>query len=142
MAEAKAQAQEATRKLPEELVEKTREILLAGLGLFATVEEEGSALFNKFVEKGREFTKRGEELEKKGRQFTSEKREELSKKLDEYYRTVESKIKTTLENVGFISRNELRDLEAKVDKLAERLSVIESKLDKVSKSGSKAGSKA
>ncbi len=128
-----AETKEATKKLPEELVEKTKEIFLAGLGLFATIEEEGSQLFNKFVEKGKEFSKKGEELEEKGKKLAEEKKEEVSKKVEDYVKAVESKIRSTLENVGIIAPSELKELEKKVDNLAVRLESIEKKLEKTTK---------
>ena len=134
---AETKTKDTTKKIPEEIVEKTREIFLAGLGLFATVEEEGSALFNKFLEKGKEFTRKGEELEKKGKEFTSEKKEELSKRFDEFYKSIETRIRSTLENIGISSRDEIKELEEKVDKLAERLAAIEEKLDQSVKTGAK-----
>ena len=132
-----AETKELTKKLPEELVEKIKEIFLAGLGLFATVEEEGAQLFNKFVEKGKEFTKKGEELEEKGKKLAEEKKEEVSKKVEDYVKAVESKIRTTLENVGVIAPGELKELEKKVDNLAARLESIEKKLEKTAKTASK-----
>ncbi len=127
------EVKETAKKLPEELVEKTKDIFLAGLGLFATIEEEGSQLFNKFVEKGKEFSKKGEALEEKGKKLAEEKKEEVSKKVEEYFKAVEGKIRSTLENIGVISQSELKELEKKVDNLAARLESIEKKLEKSTK---------
>ena len=49
------ETKEATQNVQEVITEKAREIWLAGLGVFSTVEEEGSKLFNKFLENGKEL---------------------------------------------------------------------------------------
>ena len=40
-------------QIQDDVVERSRDIWFAGLGAFATIEEEGSKFFNNLVEKGK-----------------------------------------------------------------------------------------
>ena len=44
---------DTSKQFQEGITETGRDVWYAGLGVLSTVEEEGSKLFNKFVDKGR-----------------------------------------------------------------------------------------
>lgn len=136
----------SSKKVPESITDKAREIWLAGLGVFSTVEEEGGKLFNKFIERGRELEARGETFEKKAKdrvdsltayvtERTSKLSGEVSTKFSESMPAfLEEKFQNTLETFGLPSRSEVKALSEKVDKLVE---TVEKLTKEVQESGRK-----
>lgn len=126
----------SSKKTPESITEKAREIWLAGLGVFSTVEEEGGKLFNKFMERGRELEARGETFEKKAKdrvdsltayvtERTSKLSDEVSAKFSESMPAfLEEQFHKTLETFGLSSRSEVKALSKKVDKLIETVAKL------------------
>ncbi len=102
----------------------THDIWLAGLGVLSSVEEEGSKLYRKFIERGEEIIEKGREFEKK------EKIQGISLRLSQAAKAVEEKVQACTEPLGLSSREEIKELNAKIDKLAESLAVLTKKLDK------------
>lgn len=106
------------REVPREMLERGREmagmgreVWLAGLGVFALAGEHGSHLFEDLV-------KAGKELEKKGKAEISERQKELAETLDaQVYEPVVS----ALHKVGVPGREEMRDLTARIDRIAHRV---------------------
>lgn len=122
---------ETSKQAQEGITERAREIWLAGLGVFSTMEEEGTKMFRNFVEKGKELEKRGEKLEKKARDgmdsvssyFAGKKNE-----LPNFAKFVEDKLNTTFEKFGVASHQEVKELGEKVDKLSDRVAELTKKL--------------
>ncbi|HQU73984.1 MAG: phasin family protein [Calditrichaeota bacterium] len=120
--------QEEVNKFQGELSEKAREVWLAGLGAFAVAEEEGSKFFNDMLSKGKDLVKKGEGVEKKTMDFAKEQQKEISGKLDETYKYLENKVSSLIDSIGTGSRDEVKELTAKVDKLTESLADLTKKL--------------
>lgn len=126
-----AAEKETSKQGQEKIMDRAREIWLAGLGVFSTMEEEGTKLFQNFVEKGKELEKRGEKLEKKAREgvdsvssyFAGKKNE-----LPSFAKFVEDKLNMTFEKFGFASHQEVKELGDKVDKLSDRVAKLTKKL--------------
>lgn len=123
---------EKTQNAQDVVSEKAREIWLAGLGIFSTIEEEGSKLFNNFMEKGKELENKGEEFEKRAK----EKAEKLPS-LEEIGKFVEDKVNVAFGKIGITSQNEVSDLSSKVDKLTDTVEQLVKKMEDAAKSGSK-----
>ncbi len=129
-------------KVQKSLAESARDIWLAGLGLFSTLEEEGEKLFNSFLEKGKDLEEKGESFEKRAKEKvdsfqtyfaerTDKVTDEFKKKLNESFPTViEEKFQSALETFGVSSHNEVRELNKKVDKLTKAVADLAGKLDK------------
>ncbi|RMF59534.1 MAG: hypothetical protein D6748_06190 [Calditrichaeota bacterium] len=129
-----------------EITDKARDIWLAGLGVFSTIEEEGERLFNQFLEKGKEMESKGETFEKKARErveAVTSTISERSKKITEEVTAkvsalippmVEEKFQSALESFGVPTRNEVRALNEKVDKLSTSVEELTKKLDELLKS--------
>lgn len=136
------------------ITENMRDIWLAGLGLFSTVEEEGEKLFNRFIEKGRGLEEKGETFEKRAKdQFNSianfiteradKMRDEVSNKVSEMMPSyVEEKFHSTLEMFGLSTRAEVKKLNDKVTKLSEMVGTLSDKIGKASKSAASTATKA
>ncbi len=140
---------ELIKKLQKDVNELTRDVFLAGLGLFSTAREEGEKLWERFVQTGQELVKKGEELQKKGTQLTSEKKEELTKevstKMEETVKFVEQKLSATIEGtvkaLGVPSRSEIQELSARVDRLTKRVAELSRKLETAKKASSESKAK-
>ncbi|NIV98436.1 hypothetical protein GWN26_04495 [Candidatus Saccharibacteria bacterium] len=134
----------------EGITDKARDIWLAGLGVFSTVEEEGEKLFNRFLERGRELESKGETFEKRTKdkvdsisayvtERTSKISEEISARLkDSVPGIVEEKFKSALETFGVPSRSEMKELNDKVDKLTKSVAELSKKLEESGKTGTRA----
>ena len=124
----------ADKKSAREVKDKGKEIWLAGLGVFSTVEEEGTKLFNKFIEKGKELEKRGEDLEKKAREKVGEFEKKAKDKmeslgtLEDLANFVEEKLNVAFEKIGVSSHSEVKDLTEKVDKLSASVAELTEKI--------------
>lgn len=126
-----ATEKETSKQAQDKIADRAREIWLAGLGVFSTMEEEGTKLFHSFVEKGKDLEKRGEKLEKKAREgmdsvssyFAGKKGE-----LPNFTKFVEEKLNTAFEKFGVASHQEVKELGKKVDKLSDRLAELTKKL--------------
>lgn len=132
------------KELQGEVSEKSREIWLAGLGVFSTVEEEGEKLFKKFVEKGKELEEKGETFEKRAKErvdsvtaFVEEKTGQLTKEVSKLGETVptyiEDKLKSALNKFGASSQSQVKELNDKVDQLTEKVHELIKNLETKSK---------
>ncbi len=125
--------------LPEDLVERGREIWLAGLGALSTVEEEGVKVFKGLVAKGEQWEKEGRKkagAAKASLEAAADKVEEAvedaaargskaTKDLDErVLSAVEHSIEAVLQRLGVPTRAEVKDLTGKVEKLSAQVGAL------------------
>ncbi len=119
-------------KIPQDLIERGRglagmghDVWLAGLGAFAAVEEEGSALYDRLV-------KRGRTVEKSGRKRVEEMREEMEDRQQKVTHGLEERvydpIMNALRSFGVPTRREIRELTGKVDALTRQVQVLVSQM--------------
>jgi poly(hydroxyalkanoate) granule-associated protein len=130
--------EKGTFELLQEGFSKTsREIWLAGLGVFSTIDKEGTKLFNKFVERGRELVENGKTMaaKKNGEPaptFIGDKVDQFThdvlNRLDDAAQYVQKKIFRTGEPET-ASRSEFQDLTEKVDKLTASVATLVQKLE-------------
>ena len=135
-------------KLPDELVERGREVWLAGLGALARVEEEGDRMFQDLVKRGQSYEeKRREQFEDATSEINSElnKRQEsisdefnrrfddVSRRVSDAAQTVEKTVTSTLNDtlgrLGVPTREEVHGLSSKVGQLSEKLDALSAMLD-------------
>lgn len=119
-------------KIPQDLIERGRgiagkghDVWLAGLGAFAAVEEEGSALFNTLVKKGRTVEDTGRKRVDEMREQLGEQQEKVTHELEE---RVYEPVVSALRSFGVPTRREIRDLSAKVDALSRQVQVLLSRM--------------
>jgi poly(hydroxyalkanoate) granule-associated protein len=140
---------DATKDLAKEgrasISENIRDLWLAGLGLFSTVEEEGEKLFDKFIERGREFEEKGESFEKRAKkQFDSVTNlitdraakitDEISHKANEMVPSfIGEKFQDALGMFGISTRSEVKELNEKVNKLTEMVGTLSDRIGKTPK---------
>jgi poly(hydroxyalkanoate) granule-associated protein len=116
----------------EGIADRAREIWLAGLGVFSTMEEEGTKMFHSFVEKGKDLEKKGEKVEKRAKEGMDSVASYLSGKkgeLPNFAKLIEEKMNTAFEKFGVASHSEVREIGKKVDKLSEQVEQLTKKLN-------------
>jgi poly(hydroxyalkanoate) granule-associated protein len=119
--------------LQDELTKRGRDVWLAGLGALATVEEEGSKLFNRLVDRGKDFeTERREELKEVSEEVSEKarkQRDEALSQLEEAGEETQSllleTVNSALERFGVPTRSE-------VDRLADRVETLSEQVDNLS----------
>ena len=111
--------------LQDELTERGRDVWLAGLGALATVEEEGTKLFNRLVDRGQKFEEeRRHDLEKateKAREQGDETLAQLEEAGEETQSMLSESVNSALERFGVPTRKEVDDLKNKVDRLSRQV---------------------
>lgn len=111
--------------LQDELTKRGRDVWLAGLGALATVEEEGTKLFNRLVDRGKDFEEeRQDELEsasEKAREQRDEALAQIEEAGKETRTLLTETVNTALERFGMPSRSEFEHLSNKVDTLSQRV---------------------
>lgn len=121
-------------ELPQELIQRGRvmadrghDIWLAGLGAVATVEEEGTTLFDTLVARGQKVEEAGKRQAQSVRQEVATRGEEIGAAVEE---KVYEPILDALRRFGVPIRGELKQLAGKVDTLARRVDALAGKLEK------------
>lgn len=111
--------------LQDELTERGREVWLAGLGALATVEEEGTKLFNRLVDRGQEFEEERqaklEEATEKVREQSDEALAQLEEAGEETQSMLTDSVNAALERFGVPTQKEVDDLADKVDHLSTQV---------------------
>ncbi|MGB9606822.1 MAG: phasin family protein [Chloroflexia bacterium] len=110
----KARAPEQPEK---ELFQLTRRVLLAGVGAAALAYDEASAFLNRLVE-------RGELAEEQARKLLREVRERRGGQVGKVRSRLHSRLSEALQAVGVPTRADLEALEARLDRLTERLEAL------------------
>lgn len=109
------------KTLQDDLKESAHRIWLAGLGALAAAEQEGSKVFNRLVERGRDF-------ESKGREEAKEQYEKARTKAESTWSDVSSKVDEAvagaLHRLGVPTRDEIRTLTQKVEELTAKVETL------------------
>lgn len=116
---------ESSESIQDELTKRGRDVWLAGLGTLATVEEEGSKLFGRLVDRGKEFeNERRNELQsarKKAKKQRDEALEQLEEASEETQTLLTDTVNKALERFGVPTRTEVDRLSKKVETLAKQV---------------------
>ena len=111
--------------LQDELTEQGRKVWLAGLGALATVEGESTKVFNRLVDRGQEFEEecRSElgEATEKVREQSDEALAQLEEAGEETQSVLSESVNSALEQVGVPTREEVENLEDRVDRLSRQV---------------------
>lgn len=112
---------DAPKNLQDELKESAHRIWLAGLGALAAAGEEGTKMFDRLVDRGREYETRGREEARKQYEGARSNADELwstwSAKLDEA-------VTNALHRMGVPSRDEIRNLTQRVEELNAKVEML------------------
>ena len=111
--------------LQDGLTERGRDVWLAGLGALATVEEEGTKLFNRLVDRGQAFEEERrhklEEATETVRKQSDEAISQLEEASEETQSVLTETVNSAMERLGVPTREEVDDLADKVDRLSRQV---------------------
>ncbi len=102
------------KKVQDELKDSVHRIWLAGLGALAAAEEEGTKLFSRLVDRGREVEERGKVEVDKAKSKAESAWSEVGSKVDET-------LSSTLHRLGVPTRDEIRNLTQRVEELTAKV---------------------
>lgn len=112
---------DTTKNLQDELKESAHRIWLAGLGALSSAGEEGTKVFDRLVDRGREYETKGRDEARKQYEGAKSTTDELwntwSGKLDEA-------VTSALHRMGVPSRDEIRTLTQRVEELNAKVEML------------------
>ena len=105
---------DATKTLQDELVDSAHRIWLAGLGALSAAQEEGSKVFDRLVERGKDVESKGKDQAGKARETVREKAETAWSSVGDRF---DDTLTSALSRLGVPSREEIRNLTQKIEEL-------------------------
>jgi poly(hydroxyalkanoate) granule-associated protein len=109
----------------EELKESVHRIWLAGLGALAAAEEEGTKLFSRLVDRGRDVESRGrvevDKMKTEVERFTSQAKTQAESAFETWGSKFDEKLTATLHRLGVPTRDEIRNLTLRVEELNAKI---------------------
>jgi len=112
---------ENSKNLQDDLKESAHRIWLAGLGALAAAGEEGTKMFDRLVDRGRDYETRGRSEARKQYEGAKSSADDLwntwSEKLDET-------VTKALHRMGVPSRDEIRNLTQRVEELNAKVEML------------------
>jgi poly(hydroxyalkanoate) granule-associated protein len=113
-----------------EMVGKSRDVWLAGMGALSRAQEEGGAFFNTLVERGQKLENRGMAQVSAVRDEISERQQDVQKNVSEGFENVSEPLLNALRRFGVPTRAEVRDLATSVDVLSKKVDSLLSRLER------------
>ncbi len=109
---------DATKNLQDELKDSAHRIWLAGLGALAAAGEEGTKMFDRLVDRGREY-------ESKGRDEARKQYEEAKTSAEDTWKgwadKIDDSVTKALHRLGVPSREEIHTLTQRVEELNSKV---------------------
>jgi poly(hydroxyalkanoate) granule-associated protein len=116
------------RTLQDDVKDTAHRIWLAGLGALAAAEEEGSKLFSRLVDRGRDVESRGKvEVDKvvdKANKVVDKAKIKASGTWDDLGSKVDETITAALHRLGVPTRDEIRNLTQRVEELNAKVELL------------------
>jgi poly(hydroxyalkanoate) granule-associated protein len=109
------------KNVQEELKDSVHRIWLAGLGALATAEEEGSKIFGRLVERGRDVESRGKVEVDKVKSEVDKMKTKAESAFETWGDKFDEKLTATLDRLGVPTRDEIRNLTQKVEELNHKI---------------------
>jgi poly(hydroxyalkanoate) granule-associated protein len=109
------------KKLQDDLMDSAHRIWLAGLGALATAEQEGSKVFSRLVDRGRDVEARGKESAAGAKEQVKSTVDNVKSQASEAWSGLGDKVDETLtaalHRLGVPTRDEIRNLTQKIEEL-------------------------
>jgi poly(hydroxyalkanoate) granule-associated protein len=116
------------RKLQDDVKETAHRIWLAGLGALAAAEEEGTKLFSRLVDRGRDVEARGKvEVEKvvdKAGKVVDKAKSKAGGTWEDLGSKVDETITSALHRLGVPTRDEIHNLTRRVEELNAKVELL------------------
>ncbi len=109
---------------------RPRNVLLAALGVYATIEENGKRLIDSLAEKRREQKKNSRRQLDKAYERLQKSKEEVSGRMKEFVDSLDERLEPVLDRIGIANRKEIEDLMGKVEKLSAEVHKLSLQLEK------------
>lgn len=105
------------KNVQDELKDSVHRIWLAGLGALAAAEEEGSKLFSRLVERGRDVESRGKVEVDKVKENVDKLKTKAENAVEGWGEKFDERLAATLHRLGVPTRDEIRNLTQRVEEL-------------------------
>lgn len=105
------------RNVQEELKESVHRIWLAGLGALAAAEEEGTRLFTRLVDRGRDVEAKGKVEVDKVKAEVEKMKAKAENTFEDWGSRFDDALTTALHRLGVPTRDEIRNLTQRVEEL-------------------------
>ena len=105
------------KNVQDEIKESVHRIWLAGLGALSTAEEEGSKLFNRLVDRGRDVESRGKVEVDKVKEGVEKMKAKAETTFENWGEKFDERLTATLHRLGVPTRDEIRNLTHRVEEL-------------------------
>jgi poly(hydroxyalkanoate) granule-associated protein len=115
-------------KVQDELKESVHRIWLAGLGAVAAAEEEGTKLFSRLVERGKDVEAKGKVEVDKVKAEVEKVKARAEGKLEDWGEKFDEKITAALHRLGVPTRDEIRTLTQRVEELSAKVEQLKPKV--------------
>lgn len=109
------------KKLQDDLKDSAHKIWLAGLGALSAAEEEGTKLFNRLVDRGRDFESKSKVEVDKVKATVEKVKTKAGEAIDEWSAKIDERLAAGLQRLGVPTRDEIRNLTAKVEELNAKI---------------------
>jgi len=114
-------------KIQDELKESAHKIWLAGLGALSAAEEEGTKLFNRLVDRGKDFEAKGKVEVEKVKAKAEEVKSKAEATFEEWTGKLDERLAAILQKMGVPTRDEIHTLTQKVEELTAKLEQLKPK---------------
>lgn len=105
------------KNVQDEMKDSVHRIWLAGLGALAAAEEEGSKLFSRLVERGRDVESRGKVEVDKVKVEVDKMKTKAENAFENWGEKFDEKLTAALHRLGVPTRDEIRNLTRRVEEL-------------------------
>jgi len=116
------------KNVQEELKDSVHRIWLAGLGALAAAEEEGSKLFSRLVDRGRDVEAKGkvevDKVNEKLRVEVDRAKAKAESAFDNWGDKLDEKLTSALHRLGVPTRDEIRNLTQRVEELNAKVETL------------------
>ena len=123
---------EVAKEMPQRVLDSSHQIWLAGLGAFSRVQQEGTKVFESLVKQGEKLQERTKQVATEtataARGAATSKAKEMQQiaggTWDKLEQVFEDRVKRTLSKLGVYTQNDVQQLAARVDELAEAVNKL------------------
>ena len=105
------------KNVQDEIKDSVHRIWLAGLGALAAAEEEGSKLFSRLVERGRDVEEKGKVEVEKVKSEVEKMKTKAETAFENWGEKFDEKLTGALHRLGVPTRDEIRNLTKRVEEL-------------------------
>lgn len=116
------------KKLQDDLKESAHRIWLAGLGALAAAEQEGTKMFNRLVDRGRDAESRNKvdfkEQVDRAKEQVDQAKAKVGSAVEEWGEKLDETITSALHRLGVPTRDEIRTLTLRVEELNAKVELL------------------